>query len=549
MHIKPCVFHCTCRAASCQQLVQPAIDHVGTLLQQLQGSQWPAAAIGGKATDVQLCQHMVGVRVVLEAAWQRLLHQQGARGGSSSGAAAAATDFLADLGSTTAGAAFEMEEDVLLAAAAQPHAAQDQHLEDDFDPAVQLVVSQLWSQLHVLVVQHGAAGKCLQHYAKCCSKLLKLRPQLLLKQQQLVQFLEVAVLGLVRPGGCGLGEPLLTAVELCCQQQGPELLLGAGPCMNQVSFEISFWKESCCSWVENMLRVWRDRLVQMLCARVASLRLCCCIAAVPEVDLAASDAVGHAMQAYAQLWALPEVLSLQQPGHGDAQPDLSECILKLSAAWARHSSVLQPSTSQLTAVLPGIIAAAAACARCCHKKVGTCALAALVAVLTTAAAEDCGSQQFQEIVTGHAVLIASGVLGGLLVPSPLPRLQKVSSALLELAALAAVVDHTLPDQPRAGAGTVFGTPTRSHLGHLHQWLLQATQGFVPAPLSAGEAADFAAACAGLLVATPPTGQPADVDGGSGSRQVPASRSYVAARRLKKRLRDFAEKHMRRTQPG
>jgi hypothetical protein len=256
------------------------------------------------------------------------------------------------------------------------------------------------------------------------------------------------------------------------------------------------------------------------------------------------------MQAYAQLWALPEVLSLQQPAHGDAQPDLSECILKLSAAWVRHSSVLQPSTSQLTAVLPRIIAAAATCARCCHKKVGTCALAALVAVLTTAAAEGCGSQQLQEIVTSYAVLIASGVLGGLLVPSPLPHLQKVSSALLELAALAAVVDQA--DQLGAGAGTVFGAPARSHLsGRLHQWLLQATQGFVPAPLSAGEAADFAAACAGLLVVTPPpAGQPAGVDGSNGSRQVPASRSYVAARRLKKRLRDFAEKHMRcSAQPG
>jgi hypothetical protein len=191
---------------------------------------------------------MVGVRVVLEAAWQRRLHQQGGRGGSSTGggsAAAAATDFLSDLGSSTAGAAFEMEEDVLLPAGSEPRAAHEQHLQDDLDPAVQLVVSQLWSQLHVLVVQHGAAGKCLQHYAKCCSKLLKLRPQLLLKQQQqLVQFLEVAVLGLVRPGGCGLGEPLLTAVELCCQQQGPELLLEAGPCINQVSFDRT---QSCCA--------------------------------------------------------------------------------------------------------------------------------------------------------------------------------------------------------------------------------------------------------------------------------------------------------------
>jgi hypothetical protein len=110
-------------------------------------------------------------------------------------------------------------------------------LHDDLesDPAVQLVVSRLWTQLHALVVQHSATGKFLQHYAKCCSKLLKLRPELLLRQQQLGQFVEVCVLGL-RPGGHpGLSEPLLGAVELCCQQQGSALLLEAAPCINQVS--------------------------------------------------------------------------------------------------------------------------------------------------------------------------------------------------------------------------------------------------------------------------------------------------------------------------
>lgn len=288
------------------------------------------------------------------------------------------------------------------------------------------------------------------------------------------------------------------------------------------------------------------------------------------------------LQAFAQLWTLPEVLSLQQPGQGDKQPDVSEAILKLSAAWVRHSSILQPSSSQLTAVLPSTIAATAACARCCHKKVGSCALAVLLALLSTAA-EGCATQQhFQEVVAGHAMLIAYGALGALLVPSPLPRLQKVSSVLLELAALAALVEqpghattHAATQQqahaafengiaPAANSalgsqlplqqpnGCVSNTATTTApQGVLHGWLLQAMQGFVPAPLTAHEAADFAAACAGLLVTTPSAHVPG-VDGGCvGTRQLPASRSYVAARRLKKRLRDFAEKHMRAcsTQPG
>lgn len=224
-----------CRTRSCQQLVQPVVAHMGALLQQLQGGQqWSAM---GKSADAQLCQHMVGVRVVLEAAWQRA-HAGGANHAAVSGLAPAAV------------AAFEMEEDVLTAFGGKTDAwlpldsqPQDSARGDlDSDPAVQLVVSRLWTQLHALVVQHSAAGKFLQHYAKCCSKLLKLRPELLLRQQQLVQFVEVSVLGLVRPGGCGLGEPLLGAVELCCQQQGSALLLEAAPCINQVR------RCTFCSW-------------------------------------------------------------------------------------------------------------------------------------------------------------------------------------------------------------------------------------------------------------------------------------------------------------
>lgn len=278
------------------------------------------------------------------------------------------------------------------------------------------------------------------------------------------------------------------------------------------------------------------------------------------------------MQAYVQLWALTEVLSLQQPGQGDSQPDLTEAILRLSAAWVRHSAILQPSSAQLAAALPSIITAAATCARCCHKKVGSAALATLVALLTTAVTAGPG-QPFEEVVASHAVLVGSAALGALLVPSPLPRLQKVCSLLLELAALASLVE-----QPGTHTGTIsqqqhgadvgvsgvmapahssisaqqqlqdrshgaFHLPAARTQGILHSWLLQATQPFVPAALSAQEAADLAAACAGLLASSPA----AALDSGDGSsqcRQAPASRSYVAARRLKKRLRDFAEKLMR-----
>lgn len=243
--------------------------------------------------------------------------------------------------------------------------------------------------------------------------------------------------------------------------------------------------------------------------------------------------------------------------------------MKLSTAWVKHNSILQPSTSQLAAVLPCVIAAVAACARCCHKKVGSCALSALLSLLSAAsgAAESGSQQQLQETVAAHAALLAYGALGALLVPSPLPRLQKVSSVLLELAMLASQVDQScMPTQglqhlcvgggmlaaglftgqqpPPTGACT--GTTQAAATGPqaiLHVWLAKATAGFVPVPLSATEAAELAAACAGLLVST------AQHAGGgesssSRARQVPASRSYVAARRLKKRLRDFAERHMR-----
>lgn len=142
----------------------------------------------------------------------------------------------------TPAAASDMEEDASDSAGAdawQQHADEEQcQIISDLqqNPAVQLLLTHIMPQLHTLVVQHAAGGKFLQHYAKCCSKLLKLQPTLLLKpQQQLQQFLEVAVAGLARLGGCTLAEPLLLAVELCCQQPGSDLLLESAPCVTQAS--------------------------------------------------------------------------------------------------------------------------------------------------------------------------------------------------------------------------------------------------------------------------------------------------------------------------
>lgn len=209
----------------------------------------------GKPADAALCHHMVRVRVVLEAAWQRQEQQQ-----TCHDLAAAPEEVQyeeeedpADRQghSRKASVASGMEEDASdgLLDASWPsqhllhHHPQAQYgcdyyegsAEQPDDPSVQMVLTQLWPLLHALAVQHGGSGRFLQHYAKCCSKLLKIQPELLLKpQQQLQQFLEVAVAGLVRPHGCGLAEPLLMAVELCCQQQGSGLLLEAAPCITQV---------------------------------------------------------------------------------------------------------------------------------------------------------------------------------------------------------------------------------------------------------------------------------------------------------------------------
>jgi hypothetical protein len=101
------------------------------------------------------------------------------------------------------------------------------------DPAVQLLLSRMWPLLHCIIAQHGAAGRLLYHYGKCCSQLLKVQPGLLLPQLQ--QVLQVVVAGAARPGGCTLlAEPFAAAIEVCCRQ-GSGVLLDSGLHIMQVS--------------------------------------------------------------------------------------------------------------------------------------------------------------------------------------------------------------------------------------------------------------------------------------------------------------------------
>lgn len=99
------------------------------------------------------------------------------------------------------------------------------------DPGVELLVHQLLPKLHTIIISHGAGGKFLHHYGKCCSKLLKVQPGLLLPSVQ--QLMQTVVLGITRPGGCTVAEPLGVAIDLFCRH-GSGVLLETAPLMLQV---------------------------------------------------------------------------------------------------------------------------------------------------------------------------------------------------------------------------------------------------------------------------------------------------------------------------
>jgi hypothetical protein len=201
----------------------------------------------------------------------------------------------------------------------------------------------------------------------------------------------------------------------------------------------------------------------------------------------------------------------------------------LYTCFAKHGRRLH-ANSATAGILRQATAAAASCAGCCHRKVASSALTLLSAVPVAASCEGPQQRQLLELVCAQGVDIVRGVIGALLAPSPLPRLQKASAVLLDMAGVADQVSSS-----NSGAATGAGVQSQQQQQQqqqelLHGWLAHAAAACVPRFISAAEAARLSQQCCVLLC------------GSSGG--VHASRSYMVARRLKKLLRDFAERHMR-----
>ncbi|GBF98326.1 hypothetical protein Rsub_10989 [Raphidocelis subcapitata] len=247
-----------------------------------------------------------------------------------------------------------------------------------------------------------------------------------------------------------------------------------------------------------------------------------------EGSRAPLDCTPHVLQALSRIWAQPEVAALEQPGAGDARPDLAESFLRLSAALARHAPALlaaRPDLAERSAL------AAARCAGACHRRVASCALALLAALLAAANGGAGGGgggggggrgggeeQPLAAVLAGRGAEVTAGLLSALLAPSPLPRVHKVAALLLELASLASRLDAA-DGPPSAGAAPAGG--------RARAWLAATLQALVSdGALAPGEAAVVLAEWGQLLV------------GGS-------ARSYVCVRRLRRIVREFAEQHSRR----
>jgi hypothetical protein len=546
--------------AAAEQLLQPGISYLQQLLQQLQsGTAWAALE---STADPLVCHHLMRVRAVLEG---RLLLQQKQQRQQQQGKASCAAG-SGDLSHSAAACICSEAEADALAEQLAAGAAMDEDVQDDSDsspgllvrrqqqrldqegqdslgnssrsavgaraaaaatvgdPAVQLLLSQMWPLLHSIITQHGAAGRLLYHYGKCCSQLLKVQPGLLLPQLQ--QVLQVVVAGAARPGGCSLlAEPFAAAIEVCCRQ-GSGVLLDSGLHIMQVSTAAAAAAAAAAPSVSILRESWRMRpaRVPLLSCNIRSRP-----ALVTEATLSASyQLMTHAtlccLQALQELWSVIAIAALTQPGAGDAAPDLAEPVLKLYACFAKHGRRLH-ANSATVGILRQATAAAASCAGCCHRKAASSALSLLSAVPVAASCEGPQQQHLLELVCVQGADIVRGVFGALLAPSPLPRLQKASAVLLDMAVVAdQICSSRIEALATAGQSQ---HPQQQQL--LHGWLMRGAGAYAPKCMSAAEAARLAEECSVLLCST----------GG-----VHASRSYMVARRLKKLLRDFAERHMR-----
>ena len=276
-----------------------------------------------------------------------------------------------------------------------------------------------------------------------------------------------------------------------------------------------------------------------------------------------------------------------RPGGGDQAPHLAEHYLRLATALMRHGLLLQPLSHNVLPLVEGAIAAAAACIVACHKKVATCGLTLLSAVVAAAAAGGGNGTAMQGALVGviveRGVGIVAALLGCLLAPSPLPRVHKISALLLDVASLLQLQVPKLQLQPlqpgvvgmlqqgmqmlqleqqvQLVGGVGIGGGGGASCGGSYSYQQQQEKGdWVPGSWLMPY---WLAAAVGGLIAS---GQlPLDEGrqlvvewgqllsgGGGGGNGVGngvggskgANRSYVLARKLKKWVREFAERHSR-----
>jgi len=279
----------------------------------------------------------------------------------------------------------------------------------------------------------------------------------------------------------------------------------------------------------------------------------------PFADVAAAAveafSAGHApavAAALRRIWAQPEVAALQAEGGGDASPEAAQHFLRLAAAFLRHGGQLvrgagpaharvQPPAGHAADAPPaspaalleaagrlvdGAVAAAAACCGSNHRRVCAAALSALGAALAATGDGDAYADAARRVLVGRGPALGAGLLRALLAPSPLPRVQRVGALLTELASLAAAAEAPPPPAASSSAMQTEGSDAGPGGALLACWLSGALAALPQGALAAGEGEALLADLLALLL------------GGSGGGR----RSYLAARRLKKVLREFAERH-------
>ncbi len=218
----------------------------------------------------------------------------------------------------------------------------------------------------------------------------------------------------------------------------------------------------------------------------------------------------------------------------------------------RHAPALVTARSDLA---DAAALSAARCAGCCHRRVSSCALNLLAALLAaanvssssgsggggapiesaaagagrgggmaagpvpeaaggaSAAAGARGAQPLQAVLGRRGTELTQGLLSALLAPSPLPRVHKVAALLLDLSNLAALLESR--DRQTDGR-------------QAQVWLAATLQALPAGALAPGEAQAVLQEWGPLLAQH-------------------SSRSYVSLRRFRRIVREFAEVHSRKQQ--